>query len=364
MMQKRGDPLLIQNTLVALGAVAIQLAVSEARKEASERLKPPPPLSPVWIEKADDGSSEFRIAIALSSIGAWPEGVKKFVGDGEGDDDDEPDDIEQDEDDKNERERSRGINWRNRSWLPMAAHVAPLEDALLNPGRGSRAFGFAGASPLHVWGQGDIAHNLASIAERRLLEATRRGLADKPFAGHPSLRADLADVFAFLNRETDDARIAALIQGLVWVDLGTRERNRPNRGWRVNVASPKRGASTLPLAYAVLKPLFTPDRDLRIELRNAETRKAFVPLPAGAFLPVPPDLIRQLGGGRVDDAMISARHRLRASGLACLFDDGGGASPFDGKRLVSSLLIPVTYDSLASIFARAFLTDKGDADAA
>jgi CRISPR-associated protein Csx17 len=341
--QNRDDPLPIQSTLLALGAVAVQLSASEARKNDSERLRPPPPLSPAWIERADDGSPEFRIAVALASVGAWPQGVRET-----------------------EKELPERGHLRDRLWLPMAAHIAPLDENLLNPERGRRRFVFASSSALHVWGPGDLSRNLASIAERRLIEAKRRGLDDKSFAGHPSVRADLADVLAFLDGAINDVRIAELIRGLVWVDFGMLRGFGERRGWQIALRSREPAIqSPLPLAYAVLKPLFVPNRDLRSELWNPKTGELFVPLAEGASLSVPPNLLRLLMTRRTTrDAVTSALRRCRSSGLVCPFADSMIAAPLDGRRLAASLLIPITNHSLATVVARAFVADEGDADAA
>jgi CRISPR-associated protein Csx17 len=342
-MTEREEPFAIQSVIIALADVAAAVAFADARRRPEDSpLGPPPPLSPTWIERADDGSPEFRIAAALASLGAWPEGASE---DGE--------------------ELSERGGRRGRLWLPMAAHVAPLETAGLNPERGRRRLAFASSSSLHVWGLGDLSRNLASVVERRLIEAKRRGFDDKPFAGHPSLRADFADVLAFIDGTTDDGRIATLICGLVWVNFGTLTGSGERRGWKITLRSREhRTPSALPLVYALLKPLFVPDRDLRRELQHPKTGELFVPLAEGKSLPVSSDLLRLLMAGRTRAAVTSALRRFRASGFVCPFADSGIAVSVDGRRLAASLLIPITNNSLATVVARAFQTDEGDADAA
>ena len=57
----------IQRTLIALGEICNWLAVSRNGRGVDNT--PPPALSWKWIQMADDGSAEFRIAAALAGIG-------------------------------------------------------------------------------------------------------------------------------------------------------------------------------------------------------------------------------------------------------------------------------------------------------
>ena len=206
-----------------------------------------------------------------------------------------------------------------------------------------------------VWGAGPLVPNLIAVLERRLVEASTRGLEDKPLAGATTAR--LADVAAFLSTHFDDARCAALLAGLVWA-----------RPARLRSAAGQTRPEPVPFAYAALKPLFTPDAALR----------AAGALPPNARLPVPPGLIARLraGGdsrdGRATDAAVRlALARTRASGLPTPFSDArsalrgsasksgrmGAGVPAD--RLAAALLIPIGKQSLSALLARAYpgLTD-------
>ena len=94
-------------------------------------------------------------------------------------------------------------------------------------------------TPNVVWGTGNLVTNMIAILERRLVEATIRGLQDKPFAG--AVHARLDDVAAFLSGGFDDSRCAALLAGLIWVHS-----THP----RMDTKAP---ASPVPFAYAALK---------------------------------------------------------------------------------------------------------------
>ena len=71
----------------------------------------------------------------------------------------------------------------------MRLHIAPFDET------GS---GWGELAPLFVWDAGSLVDNLVAILRRRLIEADRRQLPDKPLAS--TIRAELADVMAFLAR--------------------------------------------------------------------------------------------------------------------------------------------------------------------
>jgi CRISPR-associated protein Csx17 len=255
----------VQAVLIVLGQIVAYAAHSPAAREA---LGPLPLLAPNWVEAADDGSAEFHLAAALAGLGA-----------GSGD-------------------------------LPMRLHFAPFDE---------KRDGWSEVAPLFVWGPGSLVDNLVAILRRRLIEAERRQMPDKPFAG--TIRAELADVMAFLAGATDDARIASLLGGLVhaqpFAKLARRRLDPPS----------------VPLSYAVLRPLFVP-RAILVELRA---------LAPDAALPVPPGLLGRLldrGQAGIVAATEMAARRARASGLSPAVQPSS-APGMDGRRLAAALLVPI-----------------------
>ena len=343
-----------RNALMALGGVVAWLGSNpNARKD----LKPPPPLSGDWIREADDGSAEFRVAAALATLGlptpprAAPgsaaEGAQARQPAGNGTDDDSSSKPNAKETAVEASEQSRSI-----ASAPMAAHLAPIDERKFFYRRNlSTRREWAGdAPPTVVWSAGPLVPNLIAVLERRLVEASTRGLDDKPLSG--STAARLADVAAFLSADFNDARCAALLAGLVWA-----------RPARLRTSAAQTDASAVPFAYAALKPLFTPNHALR----------AAGALPPTARMPVPPGLITRLraGGnardGRATDAAVrNAFGRARASGLPTPFDDmrwGFRKSAIEGgrmgagvaaDRLAAALLIPISERGLTSLLARAY----------
>ena len=335
---------------MALGDLVDWLATSSrARKDC----KPPPVISSDWLREADDGSAEFRIAAALAGLGlptparpaSTAPGPAVNGGDGEA--------AAAGTAPGPETPTGETAQTESRGAPPMAAHLAPLDEKrfFYRGGLGARRAWHEGDTPpTMVWGAGDLVSNMIAVLERRLVEASIRGLEDKPLAGATAAR--LADVAAFLSGEFDDARCAGLLAGLVWA--------RPThfRSTHAHVSS-----SPVPFAYAALKPVFTPDA----ALQSAGA------LPGTTRMPIPPGLISGLrtGGdsldGRATDAAVRlALARARASGLPTPFDagrSGAGKSALEGgrmgagvraDRLAAALLIPIGDQALTALIERAY----------
>ncbi len=345
-----------RSVLVALGAFVSWLASNPTSRRD---LRPPPPLTSDWLRYADDGSPELRIAAALAAIGlpASASSTPRL-------DLREPEAPEADSQGADEGSPAGPGTQpavEPTAGPPMASHLAPLdEETFFYRGRlgTRRRWADGDAPPTTVWGAGPLVPNLIAVFERRFVEATTRGLADKPLSGAAS--ASLADVAAFLSADFDDARCAALLAGLVWA--------RPRR---LRFTPRQTRSMSVPFAYAALKPVFTPD---------AALRTAGV-LPAATRMPVPPGLLARLraGGnnldGRETDAAVQqALARARASGLPTPFETGrGGAGKGRARggrmgagvpadRLAAALLIPIGERDLTALIDRAYPGALADDD--
>ena len=354
-----------RNALMALGSLVGWLVSNPA---ARKDLRPPPLLSPAWLQLADDDSVEFGVAAALAALGLpvlprraqqanarEPETPQRA---GDGADGESTAAPETPADEAPDLASGRA---RPDAAPPMAAHFAPLDErSFFDRGKlgTRRAWSADDTPPTVVWGAGPLVPNLIAVLERRLVEASTRALQDKPLSGATAAR--LADVAAFLSPDFDDARCAALLAGLVWA-----------RPARLRSPSGQTGPAPVPFAYAALKPLFTPDAALR----------ASGVLPAAGRLPVPPGLIARLragGGGRdgraTDAAVRLALARARASGLPAPFADAhegvkrstleggrmGAGVPAD--RLAAALLIPIGDRGVAALIERAYPSAPADDD--
>lgn len=280
-----------RSVLVALGEIQLYLAQSPKGREACG---PVPPLRSEWIEEADDGTPAFGIATALAGLHAR---VPR-QGDSDG------------------------------FALPMAPHLSPVA------GSRDRRWWSEGKSHEVVWSNARVEDNLRAVLIRRLLDV-RDTTGDRPLHGRAP--ASLHAVFAWLADPPNGAmstRIGELLPGLALARI-------PGR-------LPEDGAATLPvpLAYAVLKPLFCP----YVQLRKIGY------LRPDATLPLPPELIRQLAAGRVDQAVEGARRRLRASGVPSPVPQ---LRPIhrDGPRLLAALMVPISDRGLKKVL-RALPVDK------
>jgi CRISPR-associated protein Csx17 len=302
----------VQDVLTALGEAARLIA---ARPKLQEVLRPPPVLSRRWIEAADDGSREFRLALALAGLRA-----RLKVGE---------------EDKRAVTEEQRTTVKGSQLGLPMRAHLAPLDPETI-----TRVSAWALKQPkaaegraLAVWGTGSLVDNLCAVARRRLLEQNRHCWTDVPFDADLDgehkvpVAVDSDEIAAFLDEDVRDDRVTELLLGLVWAEPG-------RLGGEGRVAP-------LPFAYAALKPLFTPNSVFEW-LKKRDPSSGDIP-----NLPMPPALPSLLTAGRTQEAVRMAQERARASGLPTPFlgrdawRDNRAPNPRFGRRLLAALIIPV-----------------------
>jgi len=341
----------LQRALMALGDVMSWMATS---REGREKVPPPPPprLGRQWTHDADDGSAEFRIAAALASLG-WPDAPRR-EDPSETEDENETEPVKDDSAGENQADGDApqllDYSSRQKAPPPMAAHLAPVEEPTVAR-RVRRWIDNNKDCATVVWSAGRLVENMIAVLERRLIEQAMRGLADKLLAG--ATTADLPAIAAFLEGPPlfDDARCSALLAGLVWaqpVRLALRS---------------SENAPAIPFAYAALKPLFTPDRDLRVGANSrAGARQC---LPEGGKLPIPAGLVARLRRGALDEAVREALGRARASGIASPFNPVGVTArrlalgrAVKSDRLAAALLIPIDEFALTSLMKRAYPLDE------
>lgn len=276
-------PTVLQAQAVLMLLGEIQQALSLLSVETRKGIRPIPRLSQAWVRAADDDSPAFRIAKALAGL--------------------------------------RGMAGQP---LPLCAQLFPVSR------RGSDQWVEADTQrdPRVCDGfTGKLSQTLPNLLSRRLWLADQFSLTDKPLSSPAG--ATLDDVFAFLQSDAMDARIAALLRGLVLCDIPTDE---------VHTA----GEGVLPAAFALLKLNFTPETQLRkLDL-----------LAQGQRLPIDPAVLAQLQAGNHDNrAVTAAWRRLRASGLAPCFEAGAlptlaGLAP---QRAAAALLIPLRFGATAAL---------------
>ena len=317
MSEAHVSPRSVQGALGALGDLIEWLKDS---RDAPGQIPPPPRLSYKWVRKADDKTPEYRVAVALASLG-WPSGEnppQNTPAEGEAPSTNTAEDTA-----------------ASKKRIALAAHFAPL-DAETIPKR--RRGWDAQNQTRVVWGAGSLESNLIAVLQRRLIDESIAAPLD---AAAP---ARLADIAAFLGQDFDDVRCARLLAGLVWA--------KPARLPFVKQAS----RPVVPFAYAAIKPIFAPAASLKVL-----AEKGLVP--PDCKLPIPPGMIARLRSGGIAEAVRLALARARASGIACPF-----ASPRmpqkteTGHRLAAALLIPLDEYGLQILMERAYPIEKENED--
>jgi CRISPR-associated protein Csx17 len=164
---KYDGPRLFQDIVIALGRAERELAVTEG-KFKKKTVNPIPQLSPNWLGAAADGSAEFAIARALASL--------------------------------HDPEAKIG---------PLRANLEPVDW-----NKNCRAW--AKEERCVVWNAADLATNLVSVLQRRMMDGARRGGEHLPLASR--FTASLGTVAAFIAGDLDDQRTEDLIWGLMLID--------------------------------------------------------------------------------------------------------------------------------------------------
>lgn len=193
--------------LCALGNTERQLASGEKFRKTDKRtIHPVPLLSAAWLSACDDGSVEFRLALALAAI--------------------------------------RGD--REKKVCDLRTNLEPVEH------KGAR-WTWAETSGAIVWSGADLCRNLAAVLTRRVMDAGRAGLGVLPLSSR--FFASLTDVATFLAGDTDDQRLEELLWGLLLIDGANEWREQ-----REQLTKPLERPLLFPSAYALLKLVFLPHR--------------------------------------------------------------------------------------------------------
>lgn len=287
----------VQKALIAIGALAFETG---RRPKLRESL-PPPFLSAEWTKRADDGSHEFALAVALANL------------------------------DSTAASGEHGFR------LPFRRHLAPMNVVTKKDRVEDRWYDIRDqwddtteAHALAVWTGRNPVRDMSHVLERRLIEAQRREfLRDKKpeLPLHGCRAAPLSAVAMFLEGRTDDDRIAALAAGLAWARTSASTSESRTR------------EDALPFAYAALKPLFT-----HSGIENETGRRLVDPLP----------LVRLLRAGRGDEAAGLAQRMARGAGLPTPFARRSQIVAPMSERLAAALLLPLAPMAVERLIARAY----------
>ncbi len=280
-----------QNVLRHIGRIDAALSISLKSQEAVRM--PAPRLSLPWATKAqDDSSPEFNIAAALAGL------------------------------------RLRNAN--RHFVLSMRRHLAAVSETFNKDGDRN----WESTSRTAVWGTRSLLSNLSALLHQRRLEAAFIGAEGELLAS--TVGATGADIAAFLDGETDDARVGELLAGLVCVDLH-------------DFASPEgHSAAVPPPAFVLLKIFFTPESTLH----------ALKLLPADRTLHLPNEIPARLASGDVETAVRIAWRSLYALGVKLPGRHPPRIVAENGPRWLAALCIPLTFAESGRLLRGLDLTPK------
>jgi CRISPR-associated protein Csx17 len=284
--------------LESLGAA--EQTLSRGLRFAKDKgLRPLQRLPLDWIDQADDGSCEFRLAASLAAIrGAGKQAVQ-----------------------------------------PLRAYLEEVDV------KGQWASWSPGSCSC-VWSQRDLAANLSAVFQRRQLEAFRSDVAAAGVPIESPVPAQLADVLEFLHGRTDDQKIVALLWALIGLNWSAWKPSTV-RGPRAKVSD------GVPMEFGLPRLLVHP-----VHLcQEAESWQWNPDVPATT-----PDsaVFHELSSGRknaVSDAVTSAARRLKSSGHLIIGYRNRLASGkalqiqsrFSAERLLAAMLFPLSKSDLTRI---------------
>jgi len=296
------DPTRLQAVLVALGQAERALSRSLSwtlgigLTPSRNRIDPLRGLSTRWLHEVNDNTPEFRLATALASITGHYNGKDGKT-------------IE----------------------LPLRCHLEPVEYRRRG---GSTQIAWAEtAAPDVVWHEGDLVDVLNRILARRLLRAEQSGFHELPEKAQYS--ASLSDVIAFINGETDDARLGKLLWGLSLLDWqhGTHQEHAIGvTGRDLNVACSSTGgvdrdeSRVPPTLFSLLRLCFPP-----------YSKQANLPC-----IPIVPTIHRLAAVGNGLEASRVAVRRLRGCGLNPALHEVH-ISGETARRIAAALLFPLSH---------------------
>jgi CRISPR-associated protein Csx17 len=267
-----------QELLLALGGAEAQL-VASPRFTVERNLQPLPQLSASWLQAADDGSVELRLALALAA---------QFGISAGGD-----------------------LDWQD----SVRHHFMPLGDS----GRFRTGASGLVSDPRVVCSGKDLQRDALALVQRRVVEAGQAGQAHFPLAGFGGTQAALADVAAFITASVDDSRILGLARPLMAMRW---------KGFASPLTRPLTSTvdcGILPL-YGILRLTHHP-RPIPLESGQIQVR-------------LDPAILARLAAGDLTTAIAVATRRLRASGLRPHFSQAI-AEPALSLRLAASLAFPI-----------------------
>ncbi len=243
---KSPEPANAQALFIALGEG--EKALNTSVRWAEENfLKPLGGLSARWLELSDDGTPEFRLAASLGSM------VSRF----------------------------------GKEWMPLRSHLEPVRSSKTN------VFWKPEAHRDVMWHDGEFADVMNRIQQRRMLMENRVGVREvvhlARVVAHPS------DIAKFVEKRTDDDRIAKLLWAMILVKFPKEP---------IQLQSSDESQFAPPSIFALLRSCF-PRAGKIAATDGSETPE----------IPLAPIIHRRAADGQGTEASRLAARRLNASGL-------------------------------------------------
>jgi CRISPR-associated protein Csx17 len=297
-----------QALLIALGeAEGALLRSPQKTADAVRGLTPLPVLRPAWIQAADDGSPELRLAIALASQDV------ALAHDG----------------------REVAVNVRAH-WMPLdRAHAARHAHAKRAAPRFAKDASGLANDPDVVCVNEDLERDCIALMRRRVQMAVKLPGRGVGLVGARGAEATLADVMRFVRGDIDDARVAGLARALMAIAWWAPDRPRMD--------SPPPDGPDAAYAIARIAHLAEP-------LNRGEQVR----------ITIDPESIARLVAGDLAGAMGVCMRRLRASGIMPLVHVLVGSGRYS-RRLAASLAFPISATDVrrcAELIAKPDLTKE------
>lgn len=288
--QRPNEPSRWQELLIVLAQVEAVMKTG-----SGFRAQPVPPLRPEWLQAADDGSAELRLAIAFALQ------ARAF-----------------------RRTDGRPIDPIRRHWLPLDnAHRRPrfaTSGDAMRPRLDQRA-------EVVMQGRGGIDDAIA-LVERRIVEGLGDDVRGFPLRPAPRASARVADLSAWLEGRVDADRTFALARALMALDRGL---------W---------GEQIVPIASAPRDTTQPDEAWLCIRLAHLPWK-----LPDGRHVPCDPAILRRLASGDASTAVELALRRLRAAGLRASVR-AAAVAPAVARLWAAALAFPISAHTAARLMRR------------
>ncbi|MYF19788.1 MAG: type I-U CRISPR-associated protein Csx17 [Synechococcus sp. SB0677_bin_5] len=265
--------------------VLSQLAEIEAimRQGTGHEAQPVPPLRPEWVAASNDGSPEFRLALAFALQGGG----------------------------------------RGKSGIPVdpiRRHWLPLDQKQRRFATSGNGLDMQPEVVMH--GRRGLDDTIA-LVQRRLVEASQHGGRHLPLDAARQASASIADLTALLTGGVDLDRTLALARVLMALD------HRAWAAWSKKYTMEQPHDSEWPDDPWLAIRLCTLPWPLRV--------KSGFELDIGAD----PVLVRRLATGDATTAFVIASRRLRAAGVRCTIRSGA-APPETARLWAAALAFPIT----------------------